>query len=168
VNDSPSRHNVRGCSSADSLEARGLPRIYRSPLPLGRFLLCKGGRGGWRRWREAALRPVSPYRASSCQSRVVSGLGWVELRSILTAGQRSSTFTPTYRFFSFFIVVSKLNTTTRYITTTTTTTSLASCQPTLPHFPSVPSLLPYFLGIHPLTSAPRIVTLHSLHSLLLL
>lgn len=165
MNDSPSRHNVHGCSSADSLEARGLPRIYRSLRRFGAFSFARGRRVETC-WREAALRPVSPYRASSCRPRVVFGLGWVELRSILTAGQRSSTFTPTYRFFSFFIFVSNLDTTTRYITTATTT-SLASCQPTLPHFPSVPSLLPHFLGIHPLTSVPRLVALHRLHSLLL-
>ena len=99
---------------ARALEARGLPGIYRSPLPQAGFLLSKGARRVETCWREAALRPVSPHRASSCQSRVVLGLGRRELRSILPAGQRPSTFTPTYRFFSFFI--SKLNTTTRYIT----------------------------------------------------
>lgn len=61
--DSPSRHNVRGCSSAGGGSA-WLAQNLLSPSPL------QGGRG-WRRWREAALRPVSPYRASSCQSRVV-------------------------------------------------------------------------------------------------
>jgi hypothetical protein len=54
VNDSPSRHNVRGCSSA-CFGSAWLAQKFIDLLP--EFLLCKGAESG-----EAALRPVSPHR----------------------------------------------------------------------------------------------------------
>jgi hypothetical protein len=64
------RQDATTCAAAvaPGLEARGLPKLSRSPSQVSPL---QGG-GEWSRWREAALRPVSPYRHSSCQSsRVV-------------------------------------------------------------------------------------------------
>lgn len=165
------RQAATTCAAAVArcLEARGLPRIYRSPSPL------QGGRGEWRRhacWRrgKAALRPVSPYRASSCQSRVVL-LSRVEIESCCWPA--TVDLHADIPLLLFFVFVKKLNTVLSIATSPLPLqyhyfTRFLPTYLYVPHFPSVPSLLPYFLGIHPLTSAPRPVALHRLHIRLLL
>jgi hypothetical protein len=160
------RQDATTCAAAvaPGVEARGLPKLSRSPSQVSPL---QGG-GEWSRWREAALRPVSPYRHSSCQSRVVllrPNLGSCCWPAIIDLHDDIPLF-----LIIFFIYVSKLNTINRYITTTYSTTRFLPTYTTttLPHFPSVPSLLSHFLGIHSLTSAPRIFALYRLHSLLLL
>lgn len=154
MNDSPSRHNVRGCTSAVCRSAWLAQNLSIS------FSFARGAESGdGTRVGGEAKQHCDPFHPIQTHHANRESCCCVELGLILAAGRQLLTFTPTFRFFSssfssrsLILYCQSLHH--HYTTVPHYLTRFLPTYLSLPHFSSVPSLLPSFLGIHPLTSAP--------------